>query len=73
MENRPPPVPAQGFESNSDKMLDVQQPPFLICGADLDEKVAVIRYSGLIVEQTTRGSLHRSTVSPLKDDVTAPM
>lgn len=31
---------AQGFESNSDKMLDVQQPPFLICAADLDEKVA---------------------------------
>lgn len=40
IESRPPPVPAQGFESNSDKMLDVQQPPFLICGADLDEKVA---------------------------------
>lgn len=39
-ESRPPPVPAQGLESNSDKMLDVQQPPFLICGADLDEKVA---------------------------------
>lgn len=40
MENRPPPVPAQGFKSNSDKMLDVQQPPFLICCAHRDEKVA---------------------------------
>ena len=35
-----PPVPAQRLESNSDKMLDVQQSPFLICGAELDEKVA---------------------------------
>lgn len=40
MENKPPPVPAQGIKSDSDKMLDVQQPPFLICGADIDEKVA---------------------------------
>lgn len=39
MEHKPPPVPAQGFKSNSDKMLGVQQPPFLICGANIDEKV----------------------------------
>lgn len=40
VENKPPPVPARGIKTNSDKMLDVQQPPFLICGADTDEKVA---------------------------------
>lgn len=39
-ENKPPPVTARGIESNSDKMLDVQQPPFFICGTDIDEKVA---------------------------------
>lgn len=40
MGNKPPPVPAQGIKSNSNKMLNVQQPPFLICSADTDEKVA---------------------------------
>lgn len=39
----PPPFPYRGLESNSDKMLNVQQPPFLICGTDLDEKAVSSR------------------------------